>query len=639
LPYGTFGVLRPVDAGTLDGEARLTGRIDAPVLHVSMNAKDIVRGTVSGIAFDATVDSVRRNTDVAAHVAVQGSPLVNAKAKLGFDFGMILAGTKVNGSTLEGNVDVPGFDLSKVAALIPGLAGNLHGGVVAKGRLNAPTLAGDLDIDGFAIGQIKMDAFALHGSYGADGGKVELKAHEPSGGFLDGAVAFGPRGIDASLRARAFAIDFRSEGESIPIRMLHGVLDAHVTAKGPTAGANIAGHLGFTKGALGLTADPREISDVNLQLALDSSELKLEKLTGRLGPGKFDVTGNAKLDHLVPASLDLVLHTKQLPALENPISVAVDSKITVHGERKNGALSGTIRIDSGSARLPTLTNVRNLQSTSALKDVVYIDERGRAAVLKRRREANRPLSLTIETKLPGPFHVRSKELDVDLRGDLAATVHGEDFRLRGVVESLIGGHLELFGKRYDIDQVRVSFDGGKTINPFIYVKLTRQLIAALITIEVQGTVEKPQLTLTASPPIYSDSQIIQAILGGDPGEGTTDRGLDQKVTGAISGLVVGAIKDQLAPQLPIDVIKIDVGDSSTAGYTGIAQTRLEIGKYLTNSIYVSYVHQFGALQIGTQVLSANLGTFEYRFKRHYALDLTIGDAPEGRADLFWSIRF
>ena len=91
--------------------------------------------------------------------------------------------------------------------------------------------------------------------------------------------------------------------------------------------------------------------------------------------------------------------------------------------------------------------------------------------------------------------------------------------------------------------------------------------------------------------------------------------------------------------MPIDVIKIDVGDSSAAGYTGIAQTRLEIGKYLSSSIYVSYVHQFGALQIGTQVLSANLGTFEYRFKRHYALDLTIGDAPEGRADLFWSIRY
>ena len=243
---------------------------------------------------------------------------------------------------------------------------------------------------------------------------------------------------------------------------------------------------------MGLTADPREISELTLQLTVDPSQLKLQKLTGKLGGGKFEVTGGAKLDHLVPTSLDLVLHTKQLPAVENPISVAVDSQITIHGERKNGALAGTIRVDSGSARLPTLTNVRDLQSTSELRDVVYVDERGRAAAVKRSGASRGPpLQITIETKLPGPFHVRSKELDVDLRGDLSATVHGSDFRLRGVVESLIGGHLEMFGKRYDIDHVRVSFDGGKTVNPFLDVKLTRQLIAALITIEVEGTAEKP----------------------------------------------------------------------------------------------------------------------------------------------------
>jgi len=107
------------------------------------------------------------------------------------------------------------------------------------------------------------------------------------------------------------------------------------------------------------------------------------------------------------------------------------------------------------------------------------------------------------------------------------------------------------------------------------------------------------------------------------------------VTGALSSLIIGKLKDQLAPSLPIDVIKVETGNE---GYTGLGETRLEIGKYITDSVYLSYAHQFGSTS-GTRRVNANEATLEYRFLKRYQLETAFGDAAVGRLNFYWTIRF
>ena len=200
-----------------------------------------------------------------------------------------------------------------------------------------------------------------------------------------------------------------------------------------------------------------------------------------------------------------------------------------------------------------------------------------------------------------------------------------------------GGWLELHGRRYSIERARVGFGGEAEPDPELDVRLTRELAETRLIIEVHGTAKKPQLTLTSDPPIYDQAQVIAAILSGDPAtQRVDDRSMDQKVTGAISGLLVGKIKDQIAPNLPIDVIKVDTG---TEGATGLADTRVEVGKYITDSVYVSYVHQFGATFVGTQRINSNEANLEWRFKKRYELETAFGDAALGRVNLYWTIRY
>ena len=102
------------------------------------------------------------------------------------------------------------------------------------------------------------------------------------------------------------------------------------------------------------------------------------------------------------------------------------------------------------------------------------------------------------------------------------------------------------------------------------------------------------------------------------------------------GRVVSVAYLAIAPNLPIDVIKVDTG---TEGATGLGDTRVEVGKYITDSVYVSYVHQFGSTFVGTQRFNANEADLEWRFKKHYELEKGFGDAAVGKVNLFWTIRY
>ena len=639
LPLAPLGVPPLFDHGLLDGHIDLSGTVSAPMLYIGLGGKNIRRGTISDIGFNLGLRAENRETHASAVLSIDNSALLLFTAQAQAGLASVLTGADLRQTLLEATVEFPGFDMTKLAKWIPGMSGTLTGKAAAKGTLGDPTASMALNVDAFSLGKTKMNHFALDAGYTKGKFGASLLAKEPGGGSINSVVEYFGNDLNASIQAKAFALDFESDGDSLPVRKVKGILVANLSAVGPMPNPVVNGKLALTKTTLAVVTDPREITDLALTIAVWPGNLQLETLSGTLGPGNFTATGHSKLVGLVPQGLDLQLKTHALPVMQNPINVAVDSQIDVHAEKKANAITGTVKITQGTARLPTLTNVRSLQDTGPLKDVVYMDSKARKKAAKTAKqeaavEAGTALDIDIDTLIPGPFRIRSEELQVDLEGALAFRKHGPDFGITGHVDALPGGRMQILDKRYAIERIRVGFDGSPVLDPELDIKITRQLDYAVIGIGVTGTALRPSVELTSDPPIYSDSQIILAILGSDPGEQGSDAPIGSKIGGAVSGLVVGQIKNQLAPHLPIDVIKVDVGDSATFN-----QTRLEVGKYIKDNIYVSYVHQFGQLLIGTRRLSGNLGNFEYRFKRHYALEFSIGDAPEGKADLVWTKRY
>ena len=355
----------------------------------------------------------------------------------------------------------------------------------------------------------------------------------------------------------------------------------------------------------------------------------------KVGNGSLTAKGSAQLDGFdTPFGVDGSAQALHFPLRVGSLAAFVDGKAELHGARKDGVLAVSATLHDGLAQLPKLVGGKRTQSLTPTPEVLFTDPEALALRADEAAELaeDAPVRASIKAHIPGPFRMRSSELGTDLDGDLDVELLGEVLRISGTVDSS-WGRIDLLGRRYEIEHVHVSFDGNPKPDPALDIKITRAVDAATVIIHVRGTMNQPELELSSEPPIYDQSQIIGIIVSGDPGSTRiSDAATDQKVVGAISGVLVNQIKDQIAPGLPIDVIRIDNNDAASG------TSRLEVGKYITDSIYVSYIHQFGA-PTGLHPVNANEAQLQYRFKRRYQLETKFGDAGVGALNFYWSLRY
>ncbi len=168
-------------------------------------------------------------------------------------------------------------------------------------------------------------------------------------------------------------------------------------------------------------------------------------------------------------------------------------------------------------------------------------------------------------------------------------------------------------------------------NPLLNIVLWRKLDDATIYILVGGTARRPTITFRSDPAIYDQGQVIGIILSGSRGGS-----IQQQALGALSGLLVGKLKDSLGKAVPVDVIKFDVGGNDASGAN---QSSLEVGKYLRDNLYLSYTHRFGSPSTILHRLNNDQVSLEWSFLPDYQINLMAGDQGVGALNLYWTRRF
>ncbi|HEX6836879.1 MAG TPA: translocation/assembly module TamB domain-containing protein, partial [Polyangia bacterium] len=638
FPFQQLGLTPPLTAGLVDGSVKLRGTLDDPNLDADVEGHRLARGKVDKMDVFASLDYADKRATAKIDASLREAPILRVRADAPIDVAGVIDGEPYRDTPVRVDVQVPGFNLVRVQDLIPKIEGQVNATAAVRGTIARPTGKLDLAVAALKLGEMRYDKFQAHGSF--DGREIRgtLDAHEVKGGAL-AAHATVPvdarQPMAAALRASNFYIDVENVNLTNP-RLFKGRLDAQLDVAGSRANPTVQGFLRLDDGKLALASDARVYEGIKVDVVVQGNTATLKDLEAHIQDGTIHATGQAKLAGIKPETVDLRAEAHRFPIPTGTFGAWLDATVTVHGERTEEGLGGTIVVEKGTANLPKIAGGKKLQSTGPLEDVKFVDARARRAEAWRKEAEKEPATTELVAKIPGPFHVRSKELSTDLSGHLTIALVGPVTRISGQVHT-DGGWLELLGRRYNIDKARVGFGGESEPNPELDVRLTRELSQTMLIIEVHGTAKKPKLVLTCDPPIYDQSEVIAAILSGDPAtQRVDDRSLDQKVTGAISGLLVGKIKDQIAPNLPIDVIKVDTG---TEGSTGLGDTRVEVGKYITDTVYVSYVHQFGSTFVGTQRFNANEADLEWRFKKHYELETAFGDAAVGRVNFYWTVRY
>jgi autotransporter translocation and assembly factor TamB len=568
-------------------------------LHLAADQLAVGESKLNALRVTATGD-YRKNLHVEAQL--DGAPLFRARASL--------AGR----DALSVDGEIPDFDLGRL-----GLSGTVDGNFTVRGTLRQPLGHAALRAQNVAFHEQRLARVDLDATWDGqvldatvDADRLRLSAHLP-------ADAEAP--LSLALTAHAFPVAVTRLG---PLRQLRGTLDADLRVAGPRAQAGLSGTLALANGSVGIAGDARQYHDLTVDVAAHEGRIELRRLALQGGEGSLTAEGHALVEGPRLESIDLTFQAAQFPVMAGNLGAWIDATAELHGERAGDRLTGTLTITHGGARLPELTTGRGrqLQPLGRLEDVHFSDEP--------QQRARPRLDAEVVAHLPGPFKLRSRELEADVRGQLDVLLTDGKLRLEGHGETT-WGRIELFGHRYEIERARVDFDGSP--DPNVDVRLTRQITGTTIVVEVQGTAKNPRLLLASDPPIYDSTQILGILLSGDPGyPGLPDnrRGVAQKdtVASAVSNLFVSKISEQLLPGLPL-AVRVEAGRAA----------RIELGHQLTDRIYLRYTHHFGATGSGLHQVNANEATVQVRFRRRASLTLRYGDAGVGVLDVSWMLRF
>jgi autotransporter translocation and assembly factor TamB len=657
---------RGVSGGTVSLVASVAGDVAHPDAKIAFDVRELELRKVSGEGRDSVI---RRLPGVGAvinvdtrrgSVAASGQALLHKAGFLKFsstlqmDLGAILAGGDATRAPVQAELEIPRFQIASLASYFDQLQdteGVLTGKVALGGTLARPTGRADLNIGDARVDKVRFGPVALHAQSAGDKVTGDVEIRQQQGGTLVAHADVSRRGrpaLTATATARKLDVTF-VRIFTTGVRELAGVVDADLKVAGTVARPAVRGKVYYYDGRLGLVGQPT-FHDVAVTLALEPDRIDIQKVQAHSG-GSLTGKGWVTLEGGAPSGMVLTAHANRfLLAAAGSTGARLDGDLAVAAELNDAVLAGKVKVPQASLWLPKVgPGGKKLQKIGQHDDVRFVDPAAQAAELKKEdakqalatdkkqegsdQLAKQPRKLDIKANA-GTVFVRAKDLDVELDSNLRVTGDAAGTPAVNGVVQIRRGRINITGQRFNFEPGEIGFDGG--VNPNLNIRITRQYPEALVTVAIRGTPGKPQLGLSSDPPIYDQAQIISLVMTGQPG-GQPSTGGAFDPTAAIATAVLGKLADKIAPELGLDVLRVEsVKDKTEEGTaTGEADTRIEVGKYISERVYLSYAHVFG----GAESQNRNEAHVEYRVTRRWLVETVFGDAGVGGVDALWTYRY
>jgi translocation and assembly module TamB len=654
--------------GLSGGDAALSVALDGDIAHptgtAALDLRNLMLRNLGGLTHDSTLKTIpgvgtvvrfearRDSTHLAARVLLRDAGVLMMDARSDAGLGAVLAGRASPArAPLHATVDIPAFkleSLADVADTLKGVRGTLAGRIELSGTPARPSGRGDISVTGAAVDQVALGKVLLHGE--AQAGRIDIAANLPEargGDLYAEAHVDRARGDALSAQLRGKDLDLAVARPFLPgVREIGGTAQLSVDASGTLHAPVVHGSLNLTGGRLGVIGQPT-FRDVALEASLGPGRLEIGKLAARSGDGSLEGKGWVVLDHGKPSSLVFTAHANRfLVAVAGSTGARIDGELAVEAALRDAVITGEARVPQAVVWLPGIPTGggRDLQRTEPRPDLKFVDDTARGAAeheaaMAAQAAATPPTRLDLRAHA-GPVFVRGKDLSLEVAADLHVTTITEG-RHRGepaVVGSVSipRGHINISGQRFDFDHAELHFAGDPANDPSLDLRLTRQFPEALVVIEIRGTPRKPELHLTSDPPIYDQAQIVSLIVTGQTGGQPSSGGSSFDPTATIATAVLGKLADVVAPQIGLDVLRVqNVQQTNAQGQpTGDTDTRVEVGKYITDRIFLSYAHVFGA----PENANSNEAHLEYFLTHRWVIETVFGDAGVGSIDALWTWR-
>ena len=332
------------------------------------------------------------------------------------------------------------------------------------------------------------------------------------------------------------------------------------------------------------------------------------------------------------------------PLYRDDLNIVVSGIFGVNGPVDAAAVSGDILVDQGELLLaggfggsvPVLevTHRRKDDSDSATPGGKPAAQEmktppasgGKTGTLKTRSHtansakkdddlpAQRP-GLDVRIRVPREFYIRGSGLDSEWQGELRITGPAAEPSLVGALKP-VHGYLELLSRTFVFSGGKITFDGGREINPGLGLVLTYEGPDITARIRTEGTAKKPRLRMESTPPLPEDEVLANVLFGKRTSE--LSRFEAVQLANSMAQLASGKTltPDVLAgvrKQTGLDMLRIgssqgadqrshsgqsgegnlQAPSSAAPADSGAGSPTLEAGKYVNDSIYVGVEQGFG----------------------------------------------
>ena len=569
----------------------------------------------------------------------------------------IVGGAEVGfNNTLQAKLELRKIDLLDVSELLNfkfPLKGRVSGELNFGPSLDFPDIDASIEATGIEYMNFKSDRITLDMLFSK--GDVDLGFHiyENEESILSATaqakVDLTQEDFEKSFQNTTFSANVKSDGIDLSpliafneeLQTIDGKLRIDVTASGSGRDPSVNGRI--------------EMDDVSFRMFSLANEVSIQK-------GVFEMTGKEGRLHplaikteegegVLEAGIDFttlkyngsgVLNGLMVRASPAEAKAKLDGRIDFKGELMEALITGDITARDIEVIVPdkpvkVVENIKFVDQREAEREeFVYTDKKEIDYFIEF-------VEMDLSIDIPKDSWVKGSGANIEVEGKLGINKkQKEPYIVTGNID-VVRGEYQFMGKLFVIQGGTVSFRGKEIINPFIDVRALYEIQSIEVYINITGTAEKPKIQLSSDPPL-EENEIVSYLVFGTSSDrlGTDDRVAFQEKAGEFLGsMAVDEIRDMFGDQFAVDVITIK------GGQTGFGETGIEVGKYVTEDLYVGYERYsyerffyqryFFSPGIQSSIVTANRAVIEYRIFDFLTVESEIGD--ETGADLFFNFDY
>jgi translocation and assembly module TamB len=294
---------------------------------------------------------------------------------------------------------------------------------------------------------------------------------------------------------------------NVEIISLGGQVSVSANAGGTLADPQIQGTLETQDASIQSPTIGTALSGVSARGVFSGSRLTISEMQGKTaGGGRVSGTAAFELSAERGIGMDIALQAERAVLLDrDDVGATVTGPLRIRSSGNGGAISGDLDVVTSRfilGKASTATEIPQLR-------LVEINRSGEEV---ERTRAAAPWRLDVRARAPSRLMVEGLGMQSEWSADLT---------ISGLVTApvflgsatLIRGSYDFAGKRFDLEEGHLTFQGASPVNPVLDIRATADVSDLSATIDVTGTSLRPVISFSSIPTLPQDELLARLLFG------------------------------------------------------------------------------------------------------------------------------